>query len=250
MRTIYISLYSVLLLLACGSDEIPDPTQTQPNYFPDVIGSKWVFQKTDGIQWTWLIKEEKTIEDFTYRVFETNPTLIVYEYDYLLPIYLRSSGNQILLNVRERIDRYIHNKLPEQVKEEFSGLDVKVQINPISYPELLFLDMPISLINQSEIFKLKIEGNFILQDLVLLNIPFEVIIHINYEVVGESSIDTPAGKFENAYQLDYQINTTNIIFSDEKLSKLKQTIWFVPYVGIVKIEDERGVLELIEYKLQ
>jgi len=250
MRTIYIFLYSVLLILACGSDEIPTPTETKPNYFPDAIGSTWVYRSLDGIQWTWSIKEEKTIEDFVYLYIDTSPTLVLYQCDYLLPNFLRSSENQILFNIRDKIDYYIHNKLPEHVKEEFSGLDVKVEINPISFPELLFLEIPITTNKQSEIYNIKIDGNFILQDLLLLNIPFEVHIKINCEVIGERSVDTPVGEFDRAYQLEYQIDTINTVFSDEKSTKLKQTIWFVPYVGIVKIEDERGVLELIEYQVQ
>ena len=208
------------------------------------------YQNVDGTQSTWLVKGEKTIDDTEYQFLERTPAAVDIESDYLIPTLYRSSTNKVLLNISEKVDRYIQTKLPVLVQEEFAGLDVKVEVNPIKYPELLYLEIPVTLNNQWEVLDVKIGGNFILQNLILLNIPWEVRYHINAAVIHEGPIDTPAGNFENAYQIEYQIDITNVVFSNERTIKHNQTIWFVPHIGIVKIEDERGVTELVEYILR
>ena len=88
-----------------------------------------------------------------------------------------------------------------------------------------------------------------LQNLALLQFPFEVAIRVTGEVVAESPLETPAGNFENAYQLEYQTEIAQTLFSETETTEHSQTIWFVPHVGIAKTENELGGSALIEYSL-
>ena len=250
MRFFLLFLCSIILLFACGSDEIPEPAETKPNYFPDTIGSRWVYRNSDGLQWTWLVTSDKTIDDINYRFLENTPVMVGTEFDYLIPTFNRISENQILLNVGEKIDHYIQTELPTLVQDEFAGLDVKVAVEPIPYPELLFFQIPLTSNFQWDALNVTVSGNLILQDLTLLQIPFEGHFNIKGEVIGEVPLDTPAGRFENTFQVKYKTEIVQTVFSNEESTIHDQTIWFVPHVGIVKIEDEHGEMELIEYTLE
>ena len=249
MRYFLLILCSIVLLTACGSDEIPEPAETKPNYFPDAIGSRWVYRNSEGLQWVWLVNGEKTINEKNYFVFDDTPAISDAEFDFLKPTNFRSTQDQVFFAIGDKIERYIQTELLTLVQDEFAGLEVKIDVDPISYPELFFFQIPLTLNSQWDALNVNVSGNFILQDLILLNIPFEVHLKVKGEVIGKEVLGTPAETFENTFKIKYTTEITHITFDNEEVTKRNQTIWFVPHVGIVKIEDEHGVTELIEYSL-
>ena len=76
---------------------------------------------------------------------------------------------------------------------------------------------------------------------------FEVDVRIKGAVIAEVPLETPAGSFAQTYQIEYQTEIIQTLFSETETTQQRQTVWFAPYVGIVKIEDERGITELIAY---
>ncbi len=250
MRALFLTLCSVLLLFACGSDEIPEPIEAKPNYFPDAVGSRWVYRNADGSKWTREITNGNGSQDGDYQTFTYTPSVSEIEVNFLKPTSFRVAQNQILFHVDKKIDHYIQTELPNSVQDEFEGLELKIALEPISLPKLLFFQGPLTSNSQWDALNLKVNGNITLQNLTLLQIPFEVHFIIKGEVISEGSIETLAGRFENAYQLKYQTEIVQTVFSQEESTVRNQTIWFVPHVGIVKIEDERDVTELIEYKVK
>ena len=250
MRALFLTLCSVLLLFACGSDEILEPAETEPNYFPDAVGNRWVYRNANGSKWSREITDGNDSQDRDYLTFTYNPSIAETEFDFLSPTSFRDSQNQIFFNVGEKIDRYIQTDLLTSVKDEFQGLNVNVSIEPTSFPKLLFFQIPLISNSQWDAFNIKVNGNIMLQNLTLLQFPFEMHFNIKGEVISKGSIETPAGRFENAFQVIYHTKILQTVLSNEESTVRDQTIWFVPHVGIVKIEDERGVSELIEYKLK
>lgn len=240
-----LTLCSIVILSACGSDEIPEPAETKPNYFPDAVGSRWDYQNVDGSEWTREITDENDSQAFTYI-----PLVPEAEIDFLKPTFFHVAQNKIFFGVTEKIDRYIQIELLTLVKDDFEGLEVDVALEPISSPELFFFQIPLTSDSQWEALNLKVNGNITLQNLTLLQIPFEVHFIIRGEVVSEGAIETLAGRFENTFQVKYSTEIVQTVLSHEELIVRDQTIWFVPHVGIVRIENERGVTELIEHKLK
>ena len=240
----------VCLLFSCGSDDIPEPMKTEPNYFPDTVGSKWVYRDAAGQEWTREITDRNDTQDNNFQTFIYNPSVPDTDIDLLKPTSFQVRQDRILLDVSDKINRYIQTALPESVQDNFIGLDIDVVTEQISYPELIYLHLPLTPNLRWEASDVQAQGNLILQDLTLLRIPFEVTITINAVVLGQSQIETPAGSFEDTYQIEYQIETTHKVFSQEDASSQKHSIWFTPHVGIVKIEDSSGVSELIEYILK
>lgn len=246
----FLLLITCIILFSCGSDEITEPVITQPNYFPDDIGSRWVYKKSDGQEWIREITNRKDTQDNNFQTFIYNPPISDTDIDFLKPTSFQVSQDNILLDVSDKINQYIQTELPESVQDNFTGLDIDVVTEQISYPELVYLHLPLTTNLHWEASDVIVQGNLILQDLTLLHIPFEVTININAVVLGQSQIETPAGSFEDTYQIEYQIETTHKVFSEEDGSSQRHSIWFTPHVGIVKIEDSSGISELVEYTLK
>lgn len=249
MRLTSLILCGIFILFGCGSDETSAPIEDKPNYFPDVVGSRWVYRNTDGFQWTLEVSSETNIEGKDYRTFKTTPPIEEIGFDLLKPDALRLEQNRVLYAIGEKIDRYVQTELPKAAQDELAGLDLTVTVEPISPTELIFLQVPLTLNAQWDAFNVKINGSIVLQNLTLLQIPFEVLMSIKAAVVAESPLETPAGNFEKTYQIEYQTEITHSLFSEVETTQSNQTVWFVPHVGIVKVEDEHSVTELVDYVL-
>ena len=252
MKAILTSLMlcGIFTLFGCGSDETPVPIEPKPNYFPDAVGSRWVYRNSEGPQWTREVSGKTEIEGKAYRIFTDTPPTQETEFDFLKSIYHRVTPNQVLSVVGEKIEHSVETELPKAVQDEFSGLELTAVVAPISYPELVLLQTALTPNLQWEAFNIKVDGNIILQNLALLQIPFEVLISVKAEVVAESSLETSAGNFAQAYQIEYETEITRTLFSGNETIAPHLTVWFVPHVGIVKTENEHGTTELIEYTLK
>ncbi len=249
MRLISLILCAVFILFGCGSDETPAPIeeQTPANYFPDAVGSSWVYQNDSGYEWTREITtgysaDGSDYQRFTYTQLRPDDTL-----DYLKPDAFRVAENRVFFPIGEKVDRYVQDELPILVQDEFAGLELDTALETTSHPEFVFFEFPLSPNVEWDAFNTKVNGSLILQNLVLLQIPLEAQVSIKGKVVAESPLETPVGSFEQTYQIEYEIEFTHTLFPEAEVVQQRQTIWFAPHVGIVKIENENGVTELVAY---
>ena len=241
-------LCGIFVLFGCGSDEMTAPVaQQMPNYFPDAVGSRWVYRNPDGSEWSRAVTDGNSIQGEGFQVFTYAPPVTATELDYLKPDVFRVTDNQALFVIGEKIDRYIQNVLPTWVADEFAGLELDITVEPITHPEFVFCQLPLTLNLQWDVFHTNVKGSIVLQNLVLLQFPFEVQVRIKGEVVAVNPLETPAGSFEETYQIEYKTEITQTLFSEAETMEQRETVWFAPHVGIVKIEDESGVTELIAY---
>ena len=75
MRLTFLIFCGILLLFSCGSDETPPAVEQMPNYFPDAVGTRWVYLNSGGIQETLEVSGETDIEGKSYRILkDTLPT--------------------------------------------------------------------------------------------------------------------------------------------------------------------------------
>ena len=183
MRLILFALCSILLLSGCSSDETPAPMEQMPNYFPDADGSRWIYRSSDGHQWTREVSGTANIEGKDYQVFEDSPSITGTELDFLNSTYYRITSNEVMFTVSEKVTDYLQTELPKAVQDKFAGLELTVAVEPFAHPELIFLQIPLVPNFQWDALNIKVNGNIILQNLVLLQIPFEA--HIS--VKGKSS---------------------------------------------------------------
>ena len=249
MRLTSLMLCAIFILCGCGSDETSAPIEGKPNYYPDAVGSRWVYRNSDGLEWAREISGETNIDGKDYRIFTDTLPVMIAEFDFLMSIYHRVTPNQILAAVGEKVERLVQTELPKAVQAEFEGLELSAVVDPISHPEFVLLQMPLIPNLQWDAFTVKVEGNIILQNLALLQIPFEVHISTKAEVAAESPLETPADSFEQAYRIEYQTEITHSLLSKDETIQHHLKVWFVPHVGTVKTESEQGTTELIEYTL-
>ena len=248
MRLTSLMLCAIFILFGCGSDETPAPIEPQmPNYFPDTIGSQWVYRNADASEWTREITDGNSIHGAGSQVFTYTPPVTETTLDYLKPDVFRVTDNQVLFGIGEKIDRYVQNEFPASVADEFTGLELDITVEPITHPEFVFCQLPLTVNFQWDAFRTNVNGSLALQNLVLLQFPFEVQVSVQGEIAAVSSLETPAGIFEETYQIEYKTEITQMLFSEAETTQQHQTVWFAPHIGIVKIEDARGVTELIAY---
>ena len=249
MRLFSLILCGIFILFGCGSDETLPPIEPQmPNYFPDTVGSRWVYRNADGSEWTREIIDDANTHGVDYKVFTYTPPASETELDSLKPDTFRVTDSQIFFIIGEKIDRYVQNEIPVLLQDEFEGLDLDIVIEPITHPEFVFFQLPLTPSFQWDAFRTDVNGSVVLQNLVLLQFPFVVHISVKGEVVAAEALETPAGSFEETYQIEYRTEIARTLLSAEtETTQLHQRVWFAPHVGIVKIEDERGVTELIAY---
>ena len=250
MRLISLILCAILILSGCGSDETPAPTEQMPNYFPDAVGSRWIYRNSDGAQWTREVGGEVNIEGKDYRIFKDTPPIAEADLDFLNSTYYRVTPDAVMFTVSEKVTDYLQAELPKAVQDEFAGLELTVTIEPFTHPELVFFQIPLVPNFQWDALNIEVSGTIVLQNLLLLQIPFEAHIQVKAEVVAESPLVTPAGNFEKTYRIEYHTEITHTLFSTDETIQGEQTIWFAPHVGVVKVENPGDVTELIEYTLQ
>ena len=250
MRLTSLMLCAIFLLFGCGSDETPTPMEQMPNYFPNTVGSRWIYKNSDGSQWTREVSGEANIEGKDYQVFKDTPPIAEADLDFLNSTYYRVTSNQVMFTMSEKVTDYVQTEIPKAAQDEFAGLELTVAIEPFAHPELVFFQIPLVPNFQWDALNITVSGNIVLQNLVLLQIPFEAHIHVKAEVIAEIPLETPAGSFEKTYRIEYHTEITHTLFSTDETIQGKQTIWFAPHVGIVKVENPGDVTELIEYTLQ
>ena len=100
MRFFILTICCITLFIACGSDDEPEPTAIKPNYFPDAVGTKWVYRTYDGSQWTWLVSDEISINDILFQNIDYLPEVNGKYLDLLIPSSFRVTQNQVFFQSR------------------------------------------------------------------------------------------------------------------------------------------------------
>ena len=80
-RLLATALVLILLISGCGNnEEITDGmilVETEPNYYPMSVGSRWVYRNPDGSEWTREVTETEFITSRKYQIFSYSPQEII-----------------------------------------------------------------------------------------------------------------------------------------------------------------------------
>ena len=144
MRPTSLMLCAIFFLCGCGSDETPVPMEQMPNYFPDAVGSRWIYRDSDGRQWTREVSGEANIEGKDYRTFEDTSPITGTELDFLNSTYYRVTSSEVMFTVSEKVTDYLQTELPKAVQDQFAGLELTVAVEPFAHPELVFFQIKIA----------------------------------------------------------------------------------------------------------
>ncbi len=256
-------LFSILIvflfIVGCGDDTedieaplTPKVEKRPPNYYPDTIGSRWVYRNPSGFEWAREVTGKRAIGDQVYHVFSYNPPLEDPEFDFLTTPSYRVTRNYVQFFVGGEINQSVRKNLSENLEELFaeSG-DVKVNVNAAAKNNLTFFRIPPAPGQKWDVLNMRISGSVIFRDLGNQRLNFEINWVITGMVVRREKVETVAGTFPDSFKVQYSTKVTTTAEGEEdSTTEELETVWLAPEVGMVKIETENGVTELIEYDVK
>lgn len=249
----------LIMILGCGDGEdgitrvsVVRPVEEPPNYYPNTIGSRWVYRNPDGFEWAREVTEIEEIGLHLYHVFNYDPPIEDTRFNFLKTPSYRITRNRVLFFVGDEIDRAYKQDLTNFLRESYQDFgNIKINVNTVSQEDLVFFRIPPAPGIQWDVINMRASGNVIFRDQGNFILPFELN-WVNTGIVTRlESVETPAGTFHDCFKIRYDSKVTAIVNEEEeeRLRTEVQNIWLAPEVGMVKIEDEDGITELIQYTI-
>ena len=258
-------------------------------YFPDKLGSYWVYEDQDGDELTRTAIEATEIDGETYRAFNYDPELDDwkdYEY-YIRPNFYHVGDEWVSFFVGEDVENATEALLTQQLEENLAvleqqmagqlppGVTVDFQHTVESKAQDYFYLFPTPATFNEEwtamqidvtiTMSLDIQGAPVPVPPELKNITSTANVVETGNVTGTETVETAAGTFEECLRIEFKTETTaDVDLPGELKQQLPEqqsdesftTIWLAPNVGIVKFEhkheqsDEVRVLELTKYEIK
>ena len=255
-RTVFTLLLVFGLSTALRADE-SEITQ----YFPDTLGSYWVYVDQDGNELTRRAVEGEEIGAEIYLAFDYKPALenwVDYDYHIHPSLYQVNEkgvtflvGDEVWKAVRARLAKEMGN-LAKMMKEMAppeaeAGFNLLYEIE-VEAPDHFYM-LPASTIDNEKWDMAQIKAKVTIAPDPPQGDPDEGILEFTInekgKVLGTESIKTPAGTFEDCLKIEYQTYTGVAIFPDDAgdedmnpPGESVTTLWVAPNVGIVKYHQE------------
>ena len=277
------SICIVILLFILGINAALIADEQSNDYFPQTIGSFWVYEDQDGNKLTRRAVAEKTIEDETYHAFSYEPNLedlADYAYYVRPPLYqVRPDGVVFFIGdeVEKAFEARLRREMDADIKKQQGvstppgvSADFSYVIEVEAQDDFYLLPMPIAL--DKEWTAMRISGAITLK-LKLQSPDFQIpggdqvkpipiALVEKGKVAGTETVKTPAGTFEDCLKIAYWYAKAT-----EKEEATKPTssgtsgieltrLWLAPNVGIVKFVRVSATskveksLELTEYEIK
>ncbi|MBM3239008.1 DUF3108 domain-containing protein [Candidatus Poribacteria bacterium] len=256
MKSIYftIALLFFVFLFGCGDetptketkDEVVEPVL---DYYPDNVGSKWIYLNAEGQILTRTIKEGEEFSGITYKMWQAEPPDAETEIwqaessdSEAEQVFFRKTIAGIRLYTKE-----IDKSIMKLIKEDFKPLQGWALFNftvQSSFTEGLLVELPLKPGLDWLVIHIRAAGTLLGGKNIALTLRF----------TGHSSrkeiITVPAGTFE-CIRVTYKYEG-KLEIAGEIPSSYTETMyvhWLAPDVGIVQIKDAYGTFQLIEYDL-
>ncbi len=280
-------IFTLILILLFSS--IIHSNEVADYYFPDKLGSFWVYEDQDGNEFTRHAIEETNVDGVSFRAFLYEPAIEDWEdYKYKMhPFLYQVSNDWISLYVGNDIENctksLVTNKMQEviatmrqQMAEKLpDGITMEFDFSVETIAQDYFYLIPISVDNNDEWIAMNLKLKVVLK-LDIQGVPIEIPEELKSvsatttlaetgSILGTESIETKAGIFDDCLKIQYNISAitdTTLppefkqFLPDQETGKSTTTIWFAPNAGIVKYSSEEldsGVvetIELINYKIK
>lgn len=258
-------------------------------YFPDKIGSSWVYVNEDGDEITRYAIEGEEVDGTTYRAFTYEPAIDDWEkYQYIVHPYLYQVGEEWITflvgdQIEEATKSILEKKLHETValmQEQVAGqlppgitIDFEFDVDPQAQD--LFYLFPIPITENEEWVAMHLD---ITVDMTMdvqgapAELPEELktitsttSIEETGVVLGTETVEIEAGTFEDCLKIEYKTKTktdTDLppeikqMMAEQQTNEATTTLWLAPNVGIVKFRSENentddvATLELTRFEIK
>ena len=244
-------------------------------YFPDALGSYWVYEDQNGDELTRYAIEPQDIEGNTYRAFSYDPGLENWaDFEHYIQSYYYQVGddwiayfagteieNALKASTIQQMDEAIvlmRQAMQEQVPEGFNvTFDIDYEVDVKSQDYFYFLPTPATFDEEWT----AIEVNLTLTMTIdIRGLPVEIpggstqttTIYTTYmeigNVTGTETVETDADTFEDCLVIEYRTDTFTETalpmevpqqpgVQEQKGASLTR-VWLAPNVGIVKFTQE------------
>ena len=278
-----------VLLLIFGLSALLFANEWATYYFPDKLGSSWVYEDQDGNELTRYAVEEEDIDGKTFRAFEYEPEIDDWEkYMYAVHPFLYQVGDEWVAfyvgdNIENATKSILTKKLDETLaimRQQTAGqlppgvtIDFDYTIEPraqdyfylfptsVAYNEewvAMELDVKVEM-------TMDIQGAPVEIPAALKTVSSTTNVVETGNVIGKETVETEAGTFEECLKIEYRTKTTvdtelppeyKQLLPEQQTNESVSTLWLAPNVGIVKFKseqensDEVKTLELKSYEIQ
>lgn len=258
-------------------------------YFPDKVGSSWVYEDQDGNELTRYAVKEKNVEGNTFRVFEYEPEIDDWEkYMYAVQPFLYQVGDEWVAfyvgdDIENATESILSKKLDETlaiIRQQTAGqlppgvtIDFDYTIEPKAQDYFYLFPTPVAYNEEWVAMELDVKVGMTMD---IQGAPVEIPAALKTvssttnvvetgNVVGKETVETEAGTFEECLKIEYRTKTTvdtelppeyKQLLPEQQTNESVSTLWLAPNIGIVKFEseqensDEVKTLELKSYEIQ
>ncbi len=267
------SVLILLLVFACSTALMGNEWANY--YFPDAIGSYWVYEDHNGDELTRYAIESENIDGDTYSAFSYDPGLenwADFEH-YVHPYYYQVGDEWVAFFVGTEVQNAVKASMIQQMDEALvvmrqamqdqipEGLnvsfDISYEVDVTSQDNFYFLPTPATFNEEWT----AIEVNVVLTMTIdIKGLPMEIpggstqtaTTYTTYvevgNVTGTETVDTDAGTFEDCLIVEYRTDASSETalsmevpqqpgVQEQKGTSLT-TLWLAPNVGIVKMTQE------------
>ena len=249
------TVFTLLLIFSLSGVLMGDESETT-QYFPDTLGSYWVYEDQDGNELTRRAVESQEIAEKMYRVFDYEPALESWvDYDYHIhPNRYQIGEKQVTFLVGDEARKAVQARLAEEMgvflemmkaaapPEAVAGFNLLYVIGVEAQDEFYVLPTSVTPNEKWDAMKIKAKITFDSPQEDFEEATVEFTIVEEGKVLGTEDVKTPTGTFENCLKVEYRTETTVAIFPPEEEvdppGESVTTLWVAPDVGIVKFHQE------------
>lgn len=270
------SILALLLVFGCTTTVMGKTgNEWADYYFPDALGSYWVYEDHNGDELTRYAIEPDEIDGVTYRAFTYDPGLedwVDFEH-YIHPYYYQVGDDWVAYFVGAEVENAVKASTIEQADEALvflrqgmqeqipEGMNISVDINyevDVKSQDYFYL-LPTPATFNEEWTAIEVNVTLTL-NIEIKGLPIEVAGDANQSltsyttyveignVTGTETVETDAGTFEDCLVIEYRTDaSTETAMSielpeqpgvQEQKGTSLTTVWLAPNVGIVKLTQE------------
>ncbi len=248
----FYTFFILLLVFGLSAVLMSDASETI-QYFPNTLGSYWVYEDQDGNELTRRVIEGKEIAGEMYHAFSYEPALEdSANYDYQIhPNFYQVGEERVTFLVGDAAQKAIKARLNKEMEIFRTTLRVLMEGFNLLYDTEVETKDSFYVFPTSVAFNEAWEAMEIKAKITMRSDPpqapeeiiFDLTIVETGKVLGTENVDTPAGTFENCLKIEYQTETkVETSPSDQAPNPPGEsvtTLWVAPNVGIVKFHQKR-----------
>ncbi len=282
MFNVFRSLFTLLLIFGLSVSSMGK--EWAKIYFPDTVGSTWVYIDQNGDELTRTVVEEKNVNGTSYRAFSYQPELEDLEqYQYLMHPFLYNVGEKwVALYVGADIETATKSILSKRLDETIASMrlliaeklppgitiDFNYTVNPTAQDYFYLFPIPITYNEEWIAMELTVKVNMTMDiNGAAVEPPEElksIISTTNFEergkIIRKETVETQAGKFDDCIKIEYRTLTSTDTTLPPQIKQLMpiqemqesvSTLWLAPNVGIVKyISNSENTDEVTSFELK